>query len=141
MNEYKMLVSLDFNNLFNALIKDQYFPTEETKKELDRLSAENTASLIKTQNKNKEKFVKEYGEGVFYFIETISDKYFLVGKSEPFYLSWNFRSDENDDYWSIRFYKGEFEYVMDICGGYGGTEVLEKNISTERVLELLKTKE
>jgi hypothetical protein len=137
--KYTMLGSKDFMDLFSATIKHEYAPTEETKKELERLDAKNISDLNEWQSKAEKEFISEYSQDLFEFIKSISKEYFLVGKSKPFGLSWNISSDENDNYFTVRFYKGKFDYVEDICGGYAGTEILEENISHERVLELLKS--
>lgn len=137
--EYMMLVGKDFYDLFSAEVKHLYKPTNKTKKELDRLHEKNKNDLNEFQAKAEQEFILEYGEEILDFVKCISSEYFLVGKSKPFGLSWNISSDENDDYISIRFYKGKFDYVKDICGGYALTEILEADISFIRVIELLNS--
>jgi len=75
------------------------------------------------------------------FVKSISKEHFLVGQYKPYSFRWEVKADyDNDDYWVVRFRNGSFDYEKEVCGGYAGIEILEINISKERVLELLNTK-
>lgn len=139
MREYQILMSRDQLDLWNAIIKHQYAPTEKTKAELEKLSKESDEKLKRWQEDAETQFIARHGEATFEMVKSISDKYFLVGKSAPFYLSWVISSDESDNYYLITFSQGYFDYVEDIAGGYAGRNILEHDIRFSRVLELLKT--
>ncbi|HUM52926.1 MAG TPA: hypothetical protein PK431_13975 [Chitinophagales bacterium] len=136
MREYTMLVSKGFKDYFDAVLQDQFNPSEANKERLKQLQDENTASLIKSQQKAEIEFLGKYSKETLEFIRSISKEYFLVGS---YILHWGIKSDDNDDYWEVRFNDGQFEYVLSICGGYAGTEILERNLTFERVLELLNS--
>lgn len=141
MNSYQMLASLDFKEYYDAMVADTYNSTPETRAKLNDCYAKNEAYLKTEQEKIRQQFINELGYDMYQFVaELMKSKYFLVGKTNPFRLEWNLGSDDNDDYWSIKFQKGRFDYVLDICGGYGGTQILEKDISKNRVLELINKK-
>jgi len=132
-------------DIFNAEIQYQFRPTAENKKILDGLYDKLTKNLDASQQKKEAEFIEEHGQQLFDFVKSLSKDRFLIGKDKPFYLSWfvadeEQAKDEDDNYWKVTFYKGQFDYVQDICGGYAGSETLEKNISRERVLELMKNK-
>ena len=138
MREYTILVSSDFKEYWDALISDSYNPTPESKAKLELFDAKNKAYLKEEQRKLQLQFIQEYDDTMYQFVsELMKSEYFLVGKSNPFHITWNLGSDDNDNYWTIRFYKGQFDYILEVCGGYGGTEILESNISKERVKELI----
>lgn len=138
--EYQLVVGAEFMALWDALMKVQFNPSEENKAVLKKLEDENTKSLQLSQAKKEAEFVIEHDLSTLEFIRSISTGYFLVGKSVPFALTWDIKYDENDDYWEVSFYKGEFFYRKQICGGYAGTDILEKRISKERVMELLNSR-
>jgi hypothetical protein len=110
--------------------------TPEIEARLEELYAGIEADTRAREKKNKEAFILENGQSLYTFIDNLGVDWSSDKKS--FY--WEISSDENDDYWSVLFYKGEFSYIKDICGGYAGREVLEKNISKKRVVELLNSK-
>lgn len=145
MNEFKILMGKDQMDFMDALLQNQINPSEENKKRVDELSAENTRKIKEGHDKNANEFISEHGQELFDFVSSFSEENFLFTKNRPFYLTWfvadeEQAQDENDNYWKVTFYKGQFNYVKDICGGYAGTEILEENISQERVLELINTK-
>lgn len=141
MKEYQMLMGKDSMNLFNAVLQQQYNPSEENKKRVDDLSAELSKTLEWAQKNAELSFIAEHGQELLDFVKAISKKNFLVGQTKPYSLSWEIKWDsDSDDYWVIRFWKGKFDYVKEICGGYAGAETLEENLSSERVMELLATK-
>lgn len=136
--EYKMLMGKDQADMFDAMLKNNFNPTEESKKELERLQEENTVRLNDWQFKAEREFIKEHGQLMLDLVKSISKEYFLVAKSKPFYLSWTIKTDtENDDYYSVRFWKGKFDYILEECGGYAGTKVLEEDLSHVRIMELI----
>lgn len=140
MSEYKMFMGKDSIDLFDALLKHQFRPTDQTKKTLDELQAKNHQRIVEMQIKAESDFISLYGQDIFDFVQGISKENFLATVSKPYSLSWEIKFDsDNDDYWSVGFFKGHFNYVKDICGGYGGRDILEANISIDRVKELLST--
>lgn len=78
-----------------------------------------------------------YGKELFDFVKSILKENFLYAKRSPYLLTWDVNSDEDDNYLDVCFYDGKFEYRKHICGGYAGVEVLESDISKERVIELI----
>lgn len=141
MREYTILVGKSTHDLWNAMIKNMADPSEENKKQLELLENENTQRLEKWQKQGEAKFAELYGEEMLAFIKTLPNReYFLINDISLLSLNWDIKSDENDDYWYINFYKGEFSYRVSHAGGYAGVETLEKNITKERVRELLNIK-
>lgn len=142
MREYKMMMSKNAAELFDAVLKQQYHPSEENKKRVEELSAKAYQRAVEDQRKREVDFISLYGQDIFDFVKSISKENFLSFQSRPYSLSWEIKWDsENDDYWSVSFFKGHFSYVKDICGGYGGREILELNIPFVRVKELLASKQ
>lgn len=138
MSEFKVFMGLDQMKYMNALLKHSAEPTEENKKSVEEAYKPILESLTKSQAKKVEEFVALYGQEMFDFVQSLSKGYFLVGKDAPFYLSFEVKADyDNDNYWMIKFKNGKFNYILDICGGYGGSEEIETNLSKERVLQLL----
>lgn len=140
MSEFKIMMGKDSKDLMEAMFKHYFAPTEETKKRVDFLSAENSRKIKEGHDKNAIEFIAEHGQQLFDFVSSISKENFLFTKNKPFHLSWDIDSDEDDNYWQVSFYNGKFDYEKLVCGGYAGTETLEENISQERVLELINTK-
>lgn len=138
MKEYTVLMGKEQMECFDAVLKAQYQPSKENSDRLAKLQTEATERLIKSQKEKEIVFIAEWGQELFDFIAKISKPYFLVGKDNNGAFTWEVSWDsDNDDYLQIQFYKGQFNYQRSICGGYGGTEKIEENISRERVLELL----
>lgn len=140
MREYQILMGKDQLDLWNALIEHQYKPTKETEERLNILAASNEKRLIESQESAEKEFIMAHTQPMLELVKSISDKYFLVGQHSPFYLTWNISSDDSDNYYSVKFWKGRFDYVEDIAGGYGGTNTLEENISYWRLMELINSK-
>lgn len=135
MREYTMLVSKDFKDYFDAVLQDQFNQNEANSARLKKMQDENTKRLNQSQEKAEIEFLSKYSKEMLEFIRSISKEYFLVGN---YILNWAVKNDDNDNYWEVRFNNVQFDYVLSICGGYAGTEILERNLSFERVLELLK---
>lgn len=141
MQEYKILVGKATMDMWDATIKNIVDPSDNNKKRLEKLHEENRKSLDAFQREAEIKFIGLYGEDTLAFIKRLKNReYFLVGSVGLISLSWDVKSDENDNYWTVSFYRGKFSYRLLIAGGYGGVETLEENISHERVLELLNIK-
>lgn len=138
---YRIYAGLDGMEILNASIAYQYNPSEENKKRVDKISEKIKRESAKSQKVNEKRFIGRYGKDLLEFIRSISKDNFLLGANAIDYQYWGIKSDDDDDYWVITFNKGHFHYLKEISGGYAGTEILEANISQERVLELLKEKE
>lgn len=115
--------------------------SKEKTKRLNEINEEITKEILENHLFRKKIFIKEYGQEIFDFCESISKPTFLANKDYPYYLSWDCYSKENDDeddYRIVYFYKGVFKYCIKYAGGYGGENVEEENLSFERVKELIK---
>ncbi len=142
MSEYKILMGKSSLNLWDAILAQQFNPSEENQKRLDDLHRQNSLAIMHGHQKNIPEFIELNGQDVYDFVCTIHpNSNFLFALQSPFSLWWNVKDDENDDYWKIRLCKGQFDYTKEICGGYAGSEMIEENISQARVLELLTNKE
>lgn len=138
--EYKMFMGKDTKDYFDAMLKAQYQPSEENTRKLDEIHEKVTIELTKSQLKKELEFVSLYGQHLLDFTKSISKPYYLATINSPFSLSWDIKTDyENDNYWEVVFRKGQFHYQLSISGGYGGHETLETNISADRVLELINS--
>lgn len=135
--EYKILMGKDSMDYFEAQLKAIYQPSEENTKRLEEIHGKVSMELTKSQLKKELEFIELYGQDMLDFVKNFSKPYFLATVNSPFTISWDVKSDDNDDYWEVIFCKGKFDYRLSICGGYGGHETLEENISRERVLELI----
>lgn len=147
MGEFVILMGKDQKDYFEAALQHQINPTQESKSLLDKLSAENTQRLNKSQQQASEEFIFVHGKPLYEFIKSISKKYFLVGKYKPFHLSWDVKEEfneegdsENDNYRDVSFYNNQFNYRIQYCGGYAGSKIIEENISQQRIIELIKAK-
>lgn len=114
---------------------------QEDKTRLQEIYEEIDREMKASHCKSAEMFIEKYGQILYAFCDNISkDNYFLSNKDGN-YLWWDAietgEADE-DDYFRVVLEKGVFSYIKDLCGGYAGKEILETNITTERVLELLK---
>lgn len=140
MKEYQIMTGSRQHAMWNALIEDLAHPSDASKGKLKQISEDNQKYYKAEQEKEEIRFVSMYGADMLAFVKHITKDFSLLGKSLSDYsLHWDVRTDtENDNYWTIRFYKGRFDYTLEIAGGYGGREILESDISKERVKELLK---
>lgn len=135
--DYKILIGKDTKDYFDALIQHNYNPSAETEARLNKVSEAISIERYSRQIKAEMNFAFLYGRDTLDFVKSISKEHALAFKEPPYYLTWDIKSDENDDYWEVAFVKGIFRYQIQIGAGYGGTEILEDNISHERVLELI----
>lgn len=141
MREYVLFGGKDQIDMINALLKHEFNPTENTKAEVDRISGIISEKVKRNQIEAEKVFVELYGEEILSFVKSISRENFLSAKSHPYCLSWEVKTDyDNDNYWVVNFSKGKFSYCLEAASGYGGIKILEDSISQERVLELIKQK-
>jgi len=135
-----MYVGADGKELLEAVIENEYKPTKKSEERLRAISDKITKQSNETILRNQKDFILLYGQDLFDFIISISNpKHTLWLGMYPHNFRWEVKWDsDTEDYWVIRFREGVFNYVIEECSGYAGVEILEKNISKERVLELLK---
>lgn len=113
----------------------------KSKKRLEEIYSEIDKETKESHWKNAALFIEKYGKELYAFCDNISNKDCFLSYTEGEYLWWNAietgEIDEDDDF-LIVLKKGVFSYVKSIAGGYAGKEVIEEDITKERVLELLK---
>lgn len=135
---YYMNVGLDQFNLMTMQFEYSVNPTQELKAKMDTIYANISISQFRIRIRNESYFIKQYGIDLFSFVKSISDK----DAFQKEYMDWNIRTDyDSDDSYDITLHKGKFNYVLSSCGGYAGRTVLEENISRDRVVELLNSKQ
>jgi hypothetical protein len=126
--------------MVEATIAYSQDPSEQNKRRLDSIHNKmDTESSIINSRKERE-FLLKWGSITTNFIKSLfpEEKYPFI--KESFY--WNIKSDyDNEDHWQIRWREGKFRYEKLIASGYAGIEVLEDNLSFDRVLELFKSRE
>lgn len=137
--KYFIPVSSNGYDLWGASVEYSINPSQENKNKLDNISDRITKESNITITRNKVEFERLYGRNMLEFIISISNpKHTLWMGVDPFYFRWEVKwNEETEDYWTIKFYKGAFNYVLEECAGYGEYKTLEADISKERVLELL----
>lgn len=123
--------------LFELTLEMEMNPNDKAKARLAEIYKKIDKEAVENHNTKAEKFILEYGQVLYRFIERLENKKNFLAYKDNFYFSWEVKRDGNEDYWMIRFQKGKFNYILDIAGGYGGEELLEENISKEQVLKLL----
>lgn len=136
---YTMMVGVNGMELWQATLAHQAHPTVDTATRLKAINDKISKEAAETKQRNIQDFINLYGADMYVLVEKLNNpKYTHWMGSDPHYFTWEIRWDEDrDDTYVVRFFKGKFDYVVQSCGGYAGTTVLETDITKERVLELL----
>lgn len=134
---YRIYTGINGMELWESTIAHQFRPTEETKKRLDNIVNKINSEAIDRSEAIQDYFKNTYGEATASILCKMNKyKYFtghIIKRALKNYMA---KKLEEDDYIEIVFDRGRFDVNHVLAGGYGGSIIVEPDITLDRA-ELL----